>query len=91
MELLNAEFIILLVKITICVLPAIFGIYIIALNEESKRRMRNNICNHVFGVTNAIAYPKFSRILFILGGLVILLSLLLSWFLLVLPQLPAST
>ncbi len=82
MELLNLQFVILVVKIAICVLPGILGIFLIATSEESKRAMRNSLCNRVFGVSNAIAYPKFARTLVVVGGLAIVYSLAATWFLL---------
>jgi len=82
MELLNLSFAILIVKIALCVLPGVLGVYMIAIGEESKRGMRNAICNKLFGVSNAIALPKFTRFLVIVGSLLLLFSLAASWFLL---------
>lgn len=80
MSLLNLEFIILIVKIVFCVLPGVLGIFLIATSEESKRSMRNSFCNSLFGVNNAIAYPKFARILIIVGVIAIVYSIASSWF-----------
>ncbi|MFW5873814.1 MAG: hypothetical protein ACOCVJ_00250 [Verrucomicrobiota bacterium] len=87
MELLNPAFVILVIKISVCVLPGVFGIYLIASSEESKRNLRNAFCNRIFGVSNAIAYPKFARFLYIFGSLILLASLGISWVLLIMPQL----
>lgn len=83
MELLNPAFIILLVKITVCVFPGIVGIYFLSMSEESKRSLRNSFCNRVFGVSNAISFSSFERSLWIIGILGILVSLAASWFLLI--------
>lgn len=82
MQLLNVGFAILLIKMAICILPGVLGIFLIASSEEKKREMRNSFCSKVFGVSNAIPYPKFERTLYIFGGLMILFTLLSSWFLL---------
>ena len=82
MELLNIGFAILLVKVSISVLPGVLGIFFVASSEETKREMRNTLCNQLFGISNAIAYPKFARGLYILGTVLIFMSLGLSWFLL---------
>ena len=82
MELLNLTFVILLVKIAICVLPGVFGIYLLSISEEQKRTLRNALCNRLFGVSNAIPYPKFERTLLVIGILSILIAGAGAWFLL---------
>lgn len=82
MALLNLEFIILIIKMVICVLPGVLGICLLATSEENKRAMRNAFCNKLFGVSNAIAFPKFERFLIIASVIVILYSLAATWFLL---------
>jgi hypothetical protein len=82
MELLNIGFVFLLIKITICVLPGVFGIYFIVSSNETKRRMRTYLCSRLFGVRDAIPYSKFQRFLFISGALLLLLSVVASWFIL---------
>lgn len=82
MQLLNLEFVILLVKIVICVLPGVLGVYFISSTEESKRGLRNTFCNQLFGVSNAIAYPKFARFLNISGTVLLVFSLAATWFVL---------
>jgi hypothetical protein len=82
MELLSIEFAILLIKMAISVLPGVLGIFFIACSEETKRSMRSTLCNQLFGVSNAIPFPKFARFLHASGTLLILLSLVFSWFLL---------
>ncbi|HAV12970.1 MAG TPA: hypothetical protein DCX06_05685 [Opitutae bacterium] len=82
MPLLNLEFIILIVKVMIAVLPGVLGIFLIASTEETKRSIRNTVCNKLFGVSNAIEYPKFQRFLLIVGVLAILYSIPACWFLL---------
>lgn len=83
MELLNPAFVILLVKITVSVLPGILGIYFMSISEESKRALRNSFCKRLFGVSNAISYPKFERALLIIGVVGLLISAAASWFLLI--------
>lgn len=61
MELLTPEFIILLVKVAISVLPGVLGIYLIASPEESKRKLRAWVCAQLFGVSNAFEYKKFAN------------------------------
>jgi hypothetical protein len=82
MELLNIGFAILLVKIAISVLPGVLGIFLIASSEETKREMRMTLCNQLFGVSNAIPYPKFARFLYVSGTILLFISLGLSWLLL---------
>ena len=82
MELLNVSFAILLIKMAICILPGVLGIFFIASSEETKRHMRSTLCNQLFGVSNAIPFPKFARFLYISGTLLLLLSLVASWFIL---------
>ena len=82
MQLLNISFAILLIKMTLCVLPGVLGIFFIASSEETKRGMRSTLCNKLFGVSNAIPFPKFERFLYISGTILLLLSLVASWFIL---------
>lgn len=83
MELLNPAFIILLIKITIVVLPGAIGIYFLSMSEEKKRSLRKDLCNRVFGVSNAISLPTFERSIWIVGILGILVCLAAAWFLLI--------
>ena len=80
MELLNVSFAILLVKMAICVLPGVLGIFLIASSEETKRHMRSTLCNQLFGISNAIPFPKFERFLYISGTILLVLSLVATWF-----------
>ena len=82
MQLLNISFALLLIKMTLCVLPGVLGIFFIASSEETKRDMRSTLCNKLFGVSNAIPFPKFERFLYISGTILLLLSLVASWFIL---------
>jgi len=82
MQLLNLSFAILIAKIAACVLPGVLGIYLVAAGEETRRGIRNTVCSKLFGVSNAIAFPKFTRFLYAMGALLILFSLAASWFLL---------
>ena len=82
MELLNIGFAILLVKVAISVLPGVLGIFFIASSEETKRHMRSTLCNQLFGISNAIPYPKFAQGLYISGTVLLFISIGLSWFLL---------
>lgn len=82
MQLLNIEFLKLVVKIAICVLPGVIGIVILASSEEKKREIRNMVCNRLFGVSNAIQYPEFARFLMIVAIATLLFSGVASWFLL---------
>ena len=79
MELLNIGFAILLVKVAISVMPGVLGIFFIASSEETKRHMRSTLCNQLFGISNAIAYPKFARFLYISGTILLFISLGLTW------------
>ena len=80
MELLNVGFAILLIKMAICILPGVLGIFFIASSEETKRHMRSVLCNQLFGISNAIPYPKFARFLYISGSVLLLLSAVATWF-----------
>lgn len=82
MELLHPAFVILLVKITICVLPAALSIFLWSLSEENKRNLRDTFCRKLFGVSNVIPIKKFERSLLVLGLLAIVFALTASWFLL---------
>ncbi len=81
MSLLNLGFAILVIKITICVLPFVIGIYFLAAPEEKKRDLRNSLCNKLFGVRNAIAYPSFARALLVIGAILLLFAIAATWFL----------
>lgn len=83
MELLNPHFVLLIVRITVSVLPGVLGVYLLSLSDERKREMRNHLCNRLFGVSNAIAYPKFERFLMIAGIVCVVLSVIFAWFLLI--------
>lgn len=80
MDLLKPAFVILCIKITLCVLPGIIGIYFISASEEKKRELRSSFCNRLFGVRNAIPYPHFERALIVIGVLGILFSAAATWF-----------
>ena len=82
MDLLNIGFAILLVKMTICTLPGVLGIFCIASSEYTKRAIRSTVCNQLFGVSNAILYPKFARFLSIAGTVLIFFSVIATWFVL---------
>ncbi len=82
MELLNISFALLLIKMALCVLPGVLGIFFIASTEETKRGMRSTLCNKLFGVSNAIPFPEFERFLYISGTILLLLSSVASWFIL---------
>lgn len=83
MELLNLGFVILCVKVAICVLPGVFGIYLLSLSEERKRELRNSLCNRLFGVSNAIPMPNFERASLVVGILALLVSGVAAWFVLI--------
>ncbi|WP_110131398.1 hypothetical protein [Coraliomargarita sinensis] len=83
MELLNPAFVILIIKITICVFPGVVGIILLSMPEEKKRSFRNSLCNRLFGVSNAIPFPNFERALLIIGILGLLISGAATWFLLI--------
>jgi hypothetical protein len=82
MQLLNISFALLLIKMALCVLPGVLGIFFIVSSEETKRDLRSTLCNKLFGVSNAIPFPKFERFLYISGTILLLLSLVASWFIL---------
>ena len=82
MELLNPDFVFLLLKISVCVLPGVVGLALLFTSEDAKRAWRNRISNQLFQVSNAIPYPNFERGLQIAAILGILFSLIVGWFLL---------
>ena len=86
MALLNIGFAILIIKLAICTLPAVIGIALIVSSEESKREFRNKFCSKVFGMSNAIPYPKFARTMAVFGSLMLAFSLVSTWFLLLRPM-----
>lgn len=79
MELLNIGFALLVIKIALCILPGVLGIFLLTSSEEAKHQMRGSICNQLFGVSNAIRYPKFRSFLQISGTLLLLVSLAATW------------
>jgi len=79
MELLNISFALLVIKIALCILPGVLGIFLLMSSDEAKRQMRGSICNQLFGVSNAIRYPKFRSFLQISGTLLLLVSLAATW------------
>ena len=79
MELLNISFALLLIKMGLCVLPGVLGIFFIVSSEETKRDLRSTLCNKLFGVSNAIPFPKFERFLYISGTILLLLSLVATY------------
>ena len=79
MELLNISFAILLIKMALCVLPGVLGIFFIVSSEETKRDLRSTLCNKLFGVSNAIPFPKFERFLYISGTILLLLSVVATY------------
>jgi predicted membrane channel-forming protein YqfA (hemolysin III family) len=81
MQLLNISFAILIIKMAICILPGVIGIFMIVSSEEKKRELRNTFCSKLFGVSNAIPYPKFALTMNVIGSLLLLFSLVATWFL----------
>lgn len=79
MELFSISFVILILKITFCVLPGVFGVFLIVSSRDTKRRIRSRVCNQLFGANDAIRTHKFSRFLYVLGALSILCSIVASW------------
>ena len=86
MSLLNIGFLIPIIKIAICTLPAVFGIIIIVSSEENKRAFRDKFCGNVFGMSNAIPYNKFALMMAVFGSLMLAFSLVSIWFLLLRPM-----
>lgn len=82
MELLNLSFAILIIKMAICILPGVIGVFMIVSSEDKKRELRNTFCNKLFGVSNAIPYPKFARTMVVIGSLLLVFTVAASWFLL---------
>lgn len=82
MELLSPLFVILIVKMLICVMPGVLGVVLLVSSEEKKRSMRNSLCNQLFGISNAIEFNKFERFLSIVAVLAIIFTLVASWFIL---------
>ena len=80
MELLNISFAILLIKMALCVLPGVLGIFFIVSSEETKRDLRSTLCNKLVGVSTAIPFPKFERCWSISGTILLLLSVVATWF-----------
>ena len=82
MPLLNLNFAILIIKMAICIVPGVIGIFMIVSSEEKKREFRNSLCNRLFGVSNAIPYPKFARTMTVIGSMLVVFTLATSWFVL---------
>lgn len=82
MELLSVGFVKMLIKVAVCFLPGVVGIYIMSASEELKRKWRNEISGKLFGVSNAIAFSRFSTALVAISVLLLVFSLLASWLLL---------
>ena len=86
MQLLSVSFIVFLVKISVSVIPGIIGLYLLFTSKERKRDLRNKFCGRVFGVSNAIPSKKFARTLTIIGVLLLILSVLLTYLLIIIPM-----
>ena len=82
MELLNVGFALLIIKMAICILPGVGGVFLVVSSEDFRREMRNRLCSRLFGVSNAIPYSRFATTLTVTGLILIVLSLAASWFLL---------
>jgi hypothetical protein len=82
MQLLNLSFAILIFKVAFCVLPGVLGIYFISMPEDSRHSLWDTFCQRLFGMRNAIAYSSFARCLNIIATLLLILSLVATWFLL---------
>lgn len=82
MEIFNIGFAILLVKLVFCVLPGVAGAYFLSADRDQMRGIRSWICNLLFGVSNAFDYNKFSRFMRSVGAVLVVISLALSWFIL---------
>jgi hypothetical protein len=85
MELANIGFVLLCIKLAVGVIPFALGIFLIANEQEKKRAMRAWLCNRLFGVSDAIPYTKFARMLTVAGALMILFGLAATWFLVIAP------
>lgn len=82
MEIINISFAILLIKLVFCVLPGVVGAYFLSADRDQMRGIRAWICNLLFGVSNAFDYNKFSRFMRSVGAVLVVISLALSWFIL---------
>jgi glucan phosphoethanolaminetransferase (alkaline phosphatase superfamily) len=82
MELLEIGFALLLIKMAFCVFTGVFGVYFLVSSEGAKREMRNAVCRALFGSLNAIRFAEFARRLRILGAILVIVSVVSSWFLL---------
>lgn len=82
MELLNLQFAILLIKVTLCAIPGVVGLAFIFNSTEGKRAWRDTICRVMFGFPKAVSFQKFARFLMICGLLLLSFSAIASWFLL---------
>jgi hypothetical protein len=82
MEILNISFAILLIKLVCCVLPGVGGIYLLSADRDRMRSLRAWICNQLFGVSNAFEYNKFARFIRTIGVLLVMFSLVATWFVL---------
>jgi len=82
MDLLSLQFIILIVKMVVSVLPGILAVALLASSEENLRSIRNTICNKIFGISNVIELHRFKRFVVIVSTVAILYSLTAAWFLL---------
>lgn len=81
MELINLEFAVLLIKLSISVLPLVASSYLLLASEETKRDLRSFICRALFNVSNGIPMNNFRRILNWVGGLGVAFGILAGWLL----------
>lgn len=79
MDLISIGFAILIIKVSISILPGVYGFFLIFSSTETKREIRNKYCKLFFGVSNAMRTKRFARILYFFGFLFILLSCGLTW------------
>jgi len=75
---IDIAFLKLIIKITLCVMPGVTGIYLIAAGEDTKRAIRQRVCTVLFDSGAVFTYAGFRRFLIGVGVLLILVSLGIS-------------
>lgn len=79
------NFVILLLKLCIGILPLGFGTFILTTSEDTKRDLRSLVCRALFNISNAIPMKNFSRMLLWAGLSSLIFGLLSTWILILQP------
>ena len=81
MELLNIRFVILVVKISVCALPAVFAIYLLAMPDKDQRRLGNKLNMLFFEAHGVISHQSWKRARLVIAAVALIFTGVATWFL----------